>query len=557
MITKGLILGIKVDKVSETKNTNNAIRLPLFIGAAIALGIFIGANMADGSGNNSEGLYQSIYKFRQVISHIQNDYVDDVNTDELVETAIEEMLTKLDPHSVYIPAEDLKISQAQLEGNFEGIGIEFNIFKDTIHVVSPLSGGPSEKLGIMPGDQIITVGGETVAGVGITNQDVVKALRGEKGSEVTIEIKRKNNSELLAYTIERDVIPQYSVDVSYMVNDEIGYIKVSRFAATTYAEFKDALTKLKKAGMQKLILDLSGNPGGYMDPAVKMVDELLGDNQMIVYTKGKDANHNSQYYSDRKGDFEQGPVIVLLDEGSASASEIVSGALQDHDRALIVGRRSFGKGLVQMPIQLNDGSAMRLTISRYYTPSGRCIQKPYDGSLEDYHMEYYERFASGEMYSADSIKFNDSLIFKTDKGREVYGGGGIMPDYFVPLDTAENSSYMTRLFNTNSVAEYSLVYADDHRSELEKMSLQQFINNFKVSDKMLAELAQIGEQNNVKPNAKQLEKSKYLMKIYLKAFIARNIWSNDGFYPVFNEQNEIFQKALTLMDEANRLAEKN
>lgn len=543
--------------MSETKNSKSAIRLPLFIAAAIAIGIFIGASMADGGGNNSEGLYQSIYKFRQVISHIQNDYVDDVNTDELVDNAIEEMLTKLDPHSVYIPAEDLKISQAQLEGNFEGIGVEFNIFKDTISVVTPLSGGPSEKLGIMPGDQIIKVEGENFAGVGITNQDVVKALRGEKGSEVTIEIKRKGTRELLEYTITRDVIPQYSVDVSYMVDDEIGYIKVSRFAATTYMEFKEALNKLNKAGMKRLILDLSGNPGGYMDPAVKMVDELLAGNQMIVYTKGKDARHNSQYFSERSGDFEKGPVIVLLDEGSASASEIVSGALQDHDRALIVGRRSFGKGLVQMPISLNDGSAMRLTISRYYTPSGRCIQKPYEGSLEDYHMEFYERFQSGEVYSADSIKVNDSLIFKTDNGREVYGGGGIMPDYFVALDTVENSSYMTRLFNSNSVAEYSLIYADEHRDDLEKMSLQQFIDNFKVNDQILEGLIAVGEQNKVTFNQDQYKKSKTLLKTYLKAFIARNIWSNDGFYPIFNEQNEIFQKALTLMDEANRLAENN
>ncbi|MEQ9304789.1 MAG: S41 family peptidase, partial [Marinoscillum sp.] len=328
--------------MSNQKNSKSAIRLPLFIAAAIALGIFIGANMAGGSNSGSDNLYQSIFKFRQVMSYIQNDYVDGVDTDELVEFAIEEMLTKLDPHSVYIPAEELQMTQSQLEGNFEGIGVEFNIFKDTINVVSPLSGGPSEALGIMPGDKIITVDGKPFAGQKITNQDVVKALRGEKGSEVAVEIKRKGVKELIEYTIVRDVIPQYSVDVSYMVDDEIGYIKVSRFAATTYIEFKEALNKLNKAGMKKLILDLTGNPGGYMDPAVKIVDEILEDNQMIVYTKGKDARHNSEYYSRQKGDFEKGTVIVLIDEGSASASEIVSGALQDHDRALIVGRRSFG-----------------------------------------------------------------------------------------------------------------------------------------------------------------------------------------------------------------------
>ncbi|MEQ8471555.1 MAG: S41 family peptidase [Marinoscillum sp.] len=540
--------------MSNQKNSKSAIRLPLFIAAAIAVGIFIGANMAGGSNSGTDSLYQSIFKFRQVMSYIQNDYVDNVDTDQLVETAIEEMLTKLDPHSVYIPAEELQMTQSQLEGNFEGIGVEFNIFKDTINVVSPLSGGPSEALGIMPGDKIITVDGKSFAGQNITNQDVVKALRGEKGSEVVVEIKRRGVKDLIEYTIVRDVIPQYSVDVSYMVDDEIGYIKVSRFAATTYIEFKEALAKLSKAGMKKLVLDLTGNPGGYMDPAVKIVDEILADNQMIVYTKGKDSRHNSEYYSRQKGDFEKGTVIVLIDEGSASASEIVSGALQDHDRALVVGRRSFGKGLVQMPVSLKDGSAMRLTISRYYTPSGRCIQKPYDGSLEDYHMEFYKRFESGEVYSADSIHFNDSLVFKTDKGREVYGGGGIMPDYFVALDTSENSTYLTRLFNSNSVAEFSLKYVDQNRKKLEKMSLDQFIAQFEVTDKILEGLKDVGEQNKVKYSQSEFDKSKQLIQTYLKAFIARNIWKNDGFYPIFNQQNEVFQKALTLIDEASNLA---
>lgn len=535
------------------KNSKSAIRLPLYISLAIAVGIFIGANMAGGS-TPSDHLYESIYKFRQVITHIQNDYVDEVNTGELAETAITEMLEKLDPHSVYIPAKDLELTQSQLEGNFEGIGIEFNIFKDTIHVVSPLSGGPSESLGIMPGDQIITVDGEVVAGTGINNRRVIELLRGERGSEVTVEIKRKGSGDLIEYVIVRDVIPQYSVDVSYMVDDEIGYIKVSRFAATTFMEFKEALTKLRNAGMKKLILDLTGNPGGYMDPAIKMTDELLGGNQMIVYTQGKEVRHNAEYFTKAKGDFEDGPVIVLLDEGSASASEIVSGALQDHDRALIVGRRSFGKGLVQMPIELNDGSALRLTISRYYTPSGRCIQKPYDGSLEDYHMEFYDRFSNGEIYTKDSIKVNDSLIFKTDNGRAVYGGGGISPDYFVPLDTSANSGYMTRIFNSNSLAEFSLKYTDENRATLEKMSLAEFQKNFEVTDKILSGLRAIGEENGVRFNANEFEKSRPLLSLYLKAFIARNLWKNEGFYPIFNTQNEIFQKALTLIDEANRLA---
>lgn len=540
--------------MEKGKNTKSAIKLPLFIGAAIALGIFIGANMADG-GSAGDNLYKSLYKFRQVLTHIENDYVDEVNTESLVETAITEMLSDLDPHSVYISKEELDLTRSQLEGNFEGIGIEFNIFHDTIYVVTPLSGGPSENLGILPGDKIIKVNGENVAGVGITNRKVITLLRGEKGSEVDVQVQRKGKKDLIQYTIIRDVIPQYSVDVSYMINEDVGYIKVSRFAATTYFEFKEALYKLQNSGMKKLILDLSGNPGGYMDPAVKMVDELLKGNQMIVYTKGKESRHNTEYFAHQTGDFESGPVVVLIDEGSASASEIVSGALQDHDRGLIVGRRSFGKGLVQLPISLSDGSAMRLTISRYYTPSGRSIQKPYsERTVEDYHMEFYERFQNGQIYSQDSIKVNDSLIYKTDKGRTVYGGGGIMPDYFVPLDTNENSAYLTGLFNSNSVAEFTLKFSDQNKSTLEKMSFEQFREEFEVTDEILEELVEVGTGNGVEFDKSGFSQSKDLLKVYVKAFIARSIWQNEGFYPIFNEKNEIYQKALTLIDEASKLA---
>jgi carboxyl-terminal processing protease len=525
-------------------------RLPLYIGLAIAVGIFIGANMAGGSTSGGDKIYASFQKFRQVISHIENDYVDEVDTDKLVESAVEEMLGKLDPHSVYISKEDLEISQSQLQGKFEGIGIEFNIFKDTINVVSPLSGGPSEALGIRPGDKIIKVDGENVAGTSITNREVISKLRGEKGSEVEVLIKRKGEIELMYYTIERDVIPQFSVDVAYMAADDIGYIKINRFSATTYDEFQTSLKMLKSQGMEKLILDLTSNPGGYMDPAVKIADEFLKDDQMIVYTKGKESRHNTQYVSKRKGEFEEGPIVVLIDEGSASASEIVSGALQDHDRAIVVGRRSFGKGLVQLPIALSDGSAMRLTISRYYTPSGRSIQKPYDAGLQDYQLEYYDRFKSGEMYSADSIKFNDSLIFKTDAGRNVYGGGGITPDYFVPLDTAGSSRLLSRLFNSNSMSEFCLKYYNDNKKELDNISYKDYRASFEVTDTILQNLLQVGKENGVDSNEKEFIKSTPLLKIYTKAYIARNIWQNDGFFPIFNEQNEILNKAMTLLNEA-------
>ncbi len=538
--------------MKDKKLSRSAITLPLFVSIAIAVGIFIGANMA-GPENGAFNLQKSLFKFRQVLSYLENDYVDPVNTDELVETAISEMLEKLDPHSVYIPAEELEIAKSQLQGNFEGIGIEFNIFKDTIYVVSALSGGPSEKIGLRSGDKIIKVDGQDVTGESINNRRVISLLRGEKGSEVAVTILRKRSQELLDFTIVRDVIPQFSVDASYMINNEVGYIKVSRFSATTYMEFKEALVQLKDRGMKKMILDLTNNPGGYMDRAVDMVDEILKDQQLIVFTKGKESRYNSEHLSKNPGDFEEGAVVVMINQGSASASEIVSGALQDHDRAIIVGRRSFGKGLVQLPISLNDGSELRLTISRYYTPSGRSIQKPYGQNTEDYYDEYYQRFTNGEMYVKDSVKVVDSLIYKTDAGRTVYGGGGIMPDYFVPLDSSQNSMYLSRLSNSNTIREYALKYYENNKEELEKISLEDYISNFEVSDQMLDELVKLSEQNEVEIDQPGLEKSKDLIKLYTKAFIARSVWDNSGFYPIYNQQDEIFQKALSVIENEGEL----
>jgi carboxyl-terminal processing protease len=535
------------------ENSNNSIKLPLYIAAALALGIFIGAQMI-GESTSGPDLMQNLTKLRQVITHIENDYVDEVDTEKLVDGAIENMLAELDPHSVYISREEIELARAQLQGNFEGIGVEFNIFKDTITVVAPLSGGPSEKLGIRSGDKIVMVDGDTVAGIGITNRMVIDKLRGPKGSEVEVKILRKGEGELLDFAIKRDVIPQYSLDVAYMVDDETGYIKISRFSATTYMEFKEALLKLKEQGMEKLVLDLTGNPGGYLDRAVDMVDEFLEDNQMIVYTEGKESRYNDSHISRRKGEFENGPLIVLMDEGSASASEIVAGALQDHDRALIVGRRSFGKGLVQMPIPLKDGSELRLTISRYYTPSGRSIQKPYDEGIDEYRQEYVQRFESGEVYDVENLKVNDSLVYSTDKGRTVYGGGGIVPDYFVPYDTAGNSRYLSRLITTNTLSEFTLDYVQANKVNLESMGRDDYLRNFKVTDDMLASLREVAEQNGLSFNSEQYNRSKTLIKLYTKAYIARGVWDNEGFYPVINEQNEVLQKALGLFDEAVALA---
>ncbi len=432
--------------MSETeepvKNSNYQIRLPLVLCIGLAAGVLIGANL---NGRKSSGeINGDVQKFREVLNLINHEYVDEAKTQMLVDDAIQHMLTKLDPHSAYITANDREEANEDLRGNFEGIGIEFNIFHDTLVVVSALSGGPSEAVGLRPGDKIVKVNGTTIAGVGLSNPDVMKHLKGPKGSEVKIEVARKNVKEPVQFTIVRDKIPQFSVDASYMVDDEIGYIKVSRFSQTTYEEFMKAMEKLKGKGMKKLVLDLQGNPGGYMNQAIDLADEFLPKGEKIVFTKGKDTRYNSEALSTDKGDFQQGDLIVLVNEGSASASEIVSGALQDNDRALVVGRRSFGKGLVQSPFDLEDGSELRLTISRYYTPSGRSIQKPYTDE-EEYSRDIIKRYKHGEFFTADSVKFSDSLKFLTLNGRTVYGGGGIMPDYFVPLDTTLNSRYLNEL----------------------------------------------------------------------------------------------------------------
>jgi len=541
--------------VNQNKNSSFQIKLPIIVFTTLAAGILIGATMANPSANNDTVL-EGITRIKEILLQVDQNYVEEVDTDKLVNSAINGIIKELDPHTSYIPSKDLEMVSADLKGNFEGIGIEFNIFNDTLYVVAPLSGGPSEEAGLQSGDKIISVDGKNIAGVGLTNRQVHENLRGEKGSEVKLEIMRSGLNEIVEYTIIRDKIPQYSVDVSYMVDDEIGYIKVSRFSATTYNEFMEALNGLKEQGLKKLILDLQDNPGGYMDKAINMADEFLKDNAMIVYTKGKEKRYNSEARAIKDGKFEESPLIVLINEGSASASEIVSGAIQDNDRGLIVGRRSFGKGLVQMPVPLKDGSELRLTISRYYTPSGRSIQKPFGENPDEYRQEMSSRYEHGEYFVADSIEFNDSLKYTTANGRVVYGGGGIMPDYFVPLDTTQNSTYLNRLFLSNSLRQYTFSYYEKNKSRLEKMGFEKYNSEFEISDKMLDDLISLGKTNDVQFDKEGFNKSKELIKLYCKAYIARNVWNNEGFYPIFNQQNEIFKEALKLFDQAERLAKK-
>ena len=532
--------------MSEPTNSNFQIRLPIVLCIGLAAGVLIGASIGTKTSYGNKG-DDSMSKLKEVMGLIQQEYVDDPKTEDLVEDAIEHMLGKLDPHSAYISAKDREEANEDLRGNFEGIGIEFSIFHDTIVVVSPLGGGPSEAVGLRSGDKIVKVDSILVAGVNISNGDVMKYLKGPKGSEVKIEIARRNVKGLLPFNIIRDKIPQFSIETSYMIDHEIGYIKVSRFSQTTYDEFQEALTKLKGIGMKKLVLDLQGNPGGYMNQAIDLADEFLPEGEKIVFTKGKDTRYNSDAMSTKKGQFERGDLIVLVNEGSASASEILAGALQDNDRALVVGRRSFGKGLVQSPFDLSDGSELRLTISRYYTPSGRSIQKPYD-DMGEYGKDIMKRYKKGEFFHSDSIKFNDSLKYKTLNGRSVYGGGGIMPDYFVPLDTTLSSHYLNALYNSNSLQEYTLYYADEHKIELEKMGFEKFFESFVVSEAMLDKLVAAGKRNKVAPNFKDLDRNKAIIQLHVKAQIARKIWKNDGFFPIFNETNEILQQAVKLFD---------
>ena len=441
--------------MSEINNSPRQIGLPLVLCIGLAAGILIGVSLNSTSEPRKSG--EDVQKFGEVLSLIENEYVDTTKLDVLVDEAIHHMLNKLDPHSSYIPISQRTEANEDLQGNFEGIGIEFNIFHDTLVVVAALSGGPSEAVGLRPGDKIIKVGDKAIANIGLTNHQVTKLLKGPKGTEAKLEVIRRNVADLLKFTIIRDKIPQHSVDVAYMVDTEIGYIKVNRFSQTTYDEFHKSLDDLRKKGMKKLVLDLQSNGGGYMNQAIDLADEFLSEGKKIVFTKGKDKKYNSDAMSTSKGDFEKGDLIVLVNEGSASASEIVAGALQDNDRALVVGRRSFGKGLVQSPFDLNDGSELRLTISRYYTPSGRSIQKPY-GDMEEYSKDMVKRYRRGEFFHSDSIKFKDSLKYHTLNGRSVYGGGGIMPDYFVPLDTTQNSLYLNELYISNSMQEYTFNY---------------------------------------------------------------------------------------------------
>lgn len=498
---------------------------------------------------NAQGAAEGAQKFGTLIATIEKAYVDDIDADKLVENAIINMLEELDPHSVYISKKDLEKMNEPLVGNFDGVGIQFNIHNDTILVVSAISGGPSEKLGIQSGDKIVYINDSLIAGIGVKNNDVMKLLRGPKGTKVKVGIYRRGVNKILDFNITRDKIPIYSVDAAHMVDDKTAYIKVNRFAAQTLEEFNQGIETLKKQGAKNLILDLRGNSGGYLRTAENMADMFIGDKKLIVYTEGKHQPRN-ETYSTSKGTFKKGKVVVLIDEGSASASEILAGAIQDWDRGLIVGRRSFGKGLVQKPYMLPDGSAVRLTVSRYYTPSGRSIQKPYENGKEDYNNDALTRFEHGEYFFVDSIQFADSLKYNTIVSkRTVYGGGGIMPDIFVPLDTSFQTTLYRSLLRKGVYNDFSLSYFDKNRKALEEKysKLDDFNQNFQFPEAYVDEfLAFIAEQE-IEYTEEEWKRSEAKIYNLLKAYLARGIFQTSGFYYVINQEDKTFLKGLSLI----------
>jgi carboxyl-terminal processing protease len=525
--------------------------MPLYFALVLASGVALGYYLTFNPG--SQTLSPSTYhgkghsgKINNLLDYIVMQYVDTVNRGQLEDKTILAMLKSLDPHSDYIPASDFSLVNEPLEGNFDGIGVEFNIISDTIRVVTPIIGGPSEKLGIKAGDRIIKVNGKTVAGIKITNKQVFEKLRGKSGTTVNVTILRSGLKKPLEFDIVRGKIPIYSIDAAYMIKPGVGFIKISRFAGTTYDEYLNAFNTLSSRGMRKLVLDLRGNGGGFLKTAVELADEFLAEGLQIVYTEGK-AHPKKVYKASSRGGFENNELVVLIDEGSASASEIVAGALQDNDRATIIGRRSFGKGLVQDQVDLPDGSAVRLTIARYYTPTGRSIQKPYDRSIDAYYNEEYERYEHGELYSADSMKVDRTKVYRTPGGKIVYGGGGIVPDVFVPLDTSKFSNTVNRLYYSGVLNSFAFEYTDRNRPELLKKypNASAFIAKFRLGDTELKSLKSYMEEKN--RNGVHFTGKEAGFAQILKALIGRNLFDKDAYYPILNQEDNAIQKALEIL----------
>lgn len=525
--------------------------LPFWASVTLVIGMAISNWNSDSSEYQLYDTYDYEYARRNnlnmLLHIIEEQYVDTVNSKELTDKAMTAILKELDPHSAYIPAEDLASVNEELEGSFSGIGIQFNLLNDTINVVDVISGGPSERCGLIPGDRIITVNDSLFVGEGITNEKVMKNLRGEKGTIVKLGIKRRGESELLNFEVERGDIPLHSIDAAYMIEPGIGYILVSKFGRTTFEEFLVALARLRNEGAESFIVDLRGNGGGYMDAAINMVNEFMGSERLIVYTEGRSFKREDAI-SNGMGSFQEEPIVVLTDEWSASASEIFAGAIQDNDRGLVVGRRTFGKGLVQNQLPLSDGSAVRLTIARYHTPSGRCIQKEYRmGEGDDYNMDILNRYNRGEFFNADSIQQHTDLVYTTAGGRTVYGGGGIMPDIFIPSDTTHVTPYYSDVINKSLLYKYAFKYADEHREKLTQAENYEELLKMLDTDKILNDFIRYAQENGVAPRYRDINTSRQVLVKLMQAYIARDIIGDEAFYPIFMSDDVVIAKACELI----------
>lgn len=525
---------------------NSIIWYPLVISIAIVLGIVIGNYIS-----TKKFTLDKDRKINAVLNLIQSEYVDSIDVKDLVEQAIPAIIGNLDPHSYYIPASDIRAENEKLDGSMSGIGVSFFMMNDTANVDQVISNGPAEKVGMLAGDRIISVNGESIVGGTLTAEGIRSKIRGEKGTKVRIGVKRNTSKKTLTFTITRDDIPMNTIDVSYMLDDKTGYIKIAQFGKNTYDEFFAALSKLKKDGASRYIVDLRGNPGGYMEMAILMVNEFLEQGELIVYTKGRKEREDIQVWSDDQGSFHDAQVAVLIDEYSASASEIMAGALQDNDRGLVVGRRSFGKGLVQKQIYLPDSSAIRLTIARYYTPSHRCIQKDYTlGDEDDYSKELYDRYTHGELYSADSIKVDKSRIFRTANGRIVYGGGGIVPDIFVPNDTTGITTYYRAVANLGLLQQYVYTYVDINRDQLKNVkTVKQLMGMMPSDDALTYDFVCYARDNGVPMRWYYINLSRSLIARQLRALVIRDVLGSEEFYRYYNRTDNTVNAALKALND--------
>lgn len=540
-------------KEKNITNSIHQIRIPMVVSLSLALGIFIGSAFF-GTNPGAWQMAASMNKFREVLGIIQNDYVDTINTNKITELAIGQMLEKLDPHSSYIPSSDVDLSNASLESNFEGVGIEFLIVNDTIQVISAIQGGPSDVVGIMAGDRLVSTDGAPLIGSNLTNKEVFKRLRGSAGSQVEIGIIRPGMKELQKFLVTRSTISSQSIEASYQLKPGIGYIKISRFSDNTFLECEEKLLQLQKQGAKSFILDLRDNPGGYLDRATRLANEFLPDNRLMVFTEGQAKKYNQKYTSNGKGRFQESPLLILVNEGSASAAEILAGAIQDNDRGLIIGRRTYGKGLVQVPLSLKDGSELRLTISRYYTPSGRCIQKPYNEKNSNYENDLEMRFRRGEYFSKDSMKIEKSEEFQTDLGRKVYGGGGILPDVFVPLDSQNTNQFLLDIMKKNLFRDFAIGYYKDHETELNLLKKRTDAQSFELTSDAWPRFVELTHSKKIEwPIRRQTIESEKFLTHLMKAYLARLLWGDNGFFMVINQKDPVILSGLNHLPDAQKL----